>query len=79
MSEYASPFLTEIFSECVVVQNLRQRGMAQVRDYGWILISRALMVLVWITRNPKLSNSCAIIGLIDGGDANVCAHVINLQ
>ena len=44
VNEYASPFLSEIFSECVVVQNLRHRGMAQVSDYGWILISSALMI-----------------------------------
>ena len=61
--------------------------MAQVSDYGWCWISSSFMILVWITRNPKRSNSCVIIGLIDGGadggaddgDKNVCAHVINLQ
>ena len=72
VSDYASPFLSEIFSECVVVQNLRHRGTAQLSEY---LISSALIIMVWITR----SNSRVMIGLIDGGDANVCAHVIDLQ
>ena len=77
VSEYASPFLSEFVSACIVVQNLRRRGMAQVSDYGWILISSALMILLWITRNPKWSNSCVIIGLIDGGDANVTWLICN--